>query len=363
MRILALLKSCGEFFRLTGFKNVLESAGHTWVWWDQAKTSIFDMLDRLGNFDIFIGTTYDLNESIANALNEKPDMKLVLKGGDDGNRTQEVRDWAKTLTVPCPIVFAEDRDRFLVSRLVHKDIVIMCHYHPNRLNESMVGWEELGVKVGCIPNASDIFEYPLGEFREDLASDIAYVGGIWPYKALNITPYLHRILPSSNSVSRLLKGDLNIKIWGNQGWQLTPEFLGYPDNSLVKHIYRSAHVCPSFSEPHSTEFGYDVIERPFKILTSGGFCISDYVESMADDFFKGVSLPFFRNMEEFMDLVELARKDPESKEHFVQEGRRHILDNHTYFHRVAQLLRLLGLSEEAQIILDRWDILKEIHHG
>jgi hypothetical protein len=356
MKIVSLLKSCGEFYRTDGFKHVFESAGHHWLWWNQSQTPIFDILDQNQDIDIFWGTTFDLTESIVRALNERPEIKLVLKGGDWGPITPEVRRWAQSANVPCPIVFAEDKDILLTEKLVHKNILIICHYHENSIENTMSGWQELGVKVAGIPNAADIFEYSLGEVKPEFISDVSYVGGYWPHKAINMNQYLMKILPSAYP-----QYNFSVKIWGNQGFQLVPEFLGHIDTKHVRHIYRSAKVCPSFSEPHSTKFGYDVIERPFKVLSSGGFCISDYVRSLYDDFFSENQLPVYRNFDEFMFLTETAIKNPADAQKIAAQGRKVVLQEHTYFHRVDALLKRLGLTEDAKIIMDRWNVLKEIY--
>lgn len=56
--------------------------------------------------------------------------------------------------------------------------------------------------------------------------------------------------------------------------------MGFADNTQVKDILASAKICPNLSEPHAQEFGFDVNERCFKLLSNKCFCISDNVASL-----------------------------------------------------------------------------------
>ena len=39
-------------------------------------------------------------------------------------------------------------------------------------------------------------------------------------------------------------------------------------DDIADYIYASAKICPNISEPHSLVFGFDVVERPFKIMSA-----------------------------------------------------------------------------------------------
>ena len=128
--------------------------------------------------------------------------------------------------------------------------------------------------------------------------------------------------------------------------------MGRISGEQAKHVFRSAKICPNISEPHSQDFGYDIIERPFKILMSGGFCISDYVESMAQDVFTNEEIIFAKTPEEFETLVKYYVNHPEEREPYIQRGYHCILENHTYFHRIRSLFDKLDLNNEAKVVTE-----------
>ena len=147
-------------------------------------------------------------------------------------------------------------------------------------------------------------------------------------------------------------GKYNIKIFGNSDWPVA-QFLGRIDGRYVKDIFHSAIICPNISEPHSQVFGYDIIERPFKILASRGFCISDYVQSMAEDVFNNNEIVFAKTPEEFHSLVEHYVNNPEERLSYIENGYQTVMNNHTYFHRVAKIFQELNMTRHSEDCLNR----------
>ena len=128
--------------------------------------------------------------------------------------------------------------------------------------------------------------------------------------------------------------------------------MGFIESQEVKNVFRSATICPNISEPHSQVFGYDVIERPFKVLFSGGFCISDYVQSMAEDVFDEDEIVFAKDPEEFVELINHYLKYPDERIPYINRGFHKVVANHTYFHRVGRIFEELGLIEEKSDCMD-----------
>lgn len=337
MKILCLYKDCGEAYRLSGFGNTLIACGHKFVFWRPQDKPAFDAFSEFEP-DLFIGTTFDLDRATIKCLNERPHTKAVLKGGNWGELDSQIN---KKLY---PIVFAGDDDKKVVEQL-NTPPHIMCHYFPSRLRDTMIGWQEIvGDNILCVPNAADILDYGLGTFRPELESDISYIGGAWGYKNRNLHKFL---LPLLYPV-----GNFNVKIWGNQGWNGIPQFLGYVETPIVKDIIRSAKVCPSISEPHSVAFGFDVIERPYKIASAGGLCVSDRVSSLSEDVFTDDEIDFFDTPVELEDLVEWYTTDVEMRYNKANRQRQTVLAKHTYFHRVSDLFTQIGMKKEADDVLD-----------
>ena len=85
---------------------------------------------------------------------------------------------------------------------------------------------------------------------------------------------------------------------------------------------------------------------------SGGFCVSDYVESMANDVFTNEELVFAKTPEEFEKLVSYYVNNPEERLPYIQRGYESVLRNHTYFHRIADLFNELQMPEQAKKCLE-----------
>lgn len=321
-----------HYIRL-GWARVFETIGHQTMMWDIHSKSPFDAFDEFEP-DIFIGQTYNLNESTVKCIKERPNLKYALRASDWGDMQSQISSDYNTLTAnKKEISFVEELCKTGGPSFVYN------HYHQRWMEETHNKWKDVGVNPVSMLSAADVFDYMGGKRREELVCDLGFVGGYWEYKARNLDPYL---LQFSHPV-----GKYNLKIFGNQGWP-GAFYLGWISNDRVKDLFLSATICPNVSEPHSQDFGYDIIERPFKILAAGGFCISDYVQSMAEDVFTDDEIPFAKTPKEFKELVDHYLENPDERIPHMQKGQKCVLTKHTYFHRVSTMLRELGFAEESE---------------
>jgi spore maturation protein CgeB len=176
-------------------------------------------------------------------------------------------------------------------------------------------------------------------------SDVAFIGGYWGYKASNINRFLLPLCHPSSG--------LKVRIYGNQHWPVQ-QYVGLAAEEDVKDIFASALVCPNVSEPHSTEYGFDVVERPFKVALAGGFCISDHVDSLVQDVFKHGEVLTASTPEDFRERIHHFVKHPEERLPYIEDAREAVLRGHTYWHRVATMLQALGLDAEANATIARY---------
>jgi spore maturation protein CgeB len=89
-----------------------------------------------------------------------------------------------------------------------------------------------------------------------------------------------------------------------------------------------------------------VIERPFKVLAAGGFCVSDYVPE-ARDLFTEEELPMAESPSQMAGMIRHFVECPEFRRRFIDAGRRKVLMEHTYFDRVCQFFDHLGMAKES----------------
>tara|TARA_R100001163_G_C5066508_1_gene204976 strand:+ start:2975 stop:4021 length:1047 start_codon:yes stop_codon:yes gene_type:complete len=328
-----------HYYIRLGWAKVFQAIGHQVVIWDISTKSAYDAFDEVEP-DIFMGQTYNLDRSLFNCIKERPEMKVVMRASDWGDMQNEID------TDRYPILVANKEESIWVERLKRecdKPDFVHNHYHDKWMKATHNRWEMIGVKVVSMMHGADVFDYAGSGVIDNLKSDVTFIGGYWPYKAERLDPYMIRLC---NPV-----GKFNIKIFGGSSWPVV-QYCGHISNENVKHAFRSSLVCPNVSEPHSQDFGYDIIERPFKILMSGGFCISDYVESMANDVFTNEELVFAKTPEEFEKLVSYYVNNPEERLPYIQRGYESVLRNHTYFHRIADLFNELQMPEQAEKCLE-----------
>lgn len=341
MKILIEMGQSAAYHYRLGWANAFASAGNNVNYWNTFQKSAFDVFTEFEP-DIFIGTTWGLNRAIIKCIAARPELKVLLSAPNWGDADEGI-DKQDT------VQFATESEKTfvqLLKELTGKPNYVMTYYHNNWVGETHNCWIDLGITPVGIPMAADIILYPLGTIQNSLKSDIAFVGNYWKYKGINLDKYLIKYCRPNSK--------LNIKIFG-QNWPVY-NCLGEINNSslsMVKDIFRSAKICPAIYEPLSAKYGFDVSERVFKVCSSGGFCISEPVQSLFEDFdIEGVS-PFYDKLEDNGPTYENAvafytnPKNEESRQKELQKSIHWVYKNHTYWHRTAAMLELLGLPEDA----------------
>lgn len=330
MKVICLYSHCGPSFVRHGWRRVFEALGHEWIWWNPQQKSAFDIFSE-NEPDLFIGTTYDVDRAVFKNIVSRPNMKVILYASAWGELTDKV-DRKKY-----PIVVASDEEKKTIERLKKETgnpAFVFIHVTKKYLEPTMSGWRSIGVEPLGILNAADTFVYLDGRPNDAFESDVAFVGGYWGYKGRNLDRYMLTLCAADSK--------LRVKIWGNQAWPVR-QYLGLCEDNDVPHIFASAKVCTNVSEPHSTDLGFDVIERPFKVLSSGGFCVSDFVDE-ARELFTPEELVMAHTPKEFCELVRHYVAHPEERVPFIEAGRRKVLLEHTYYDRVAQMFGGLGMA-------------------
>ena len=337
MKILCTEFPCAGHFILTGWKNVLEHMGHTWHWWSPKQKSAFDAFSEVKP-DIFIGTTYGLDRAIIKCLGNNPNTLVVLKANNWGKADNDIDP------KEYPIGIADDKEKCIILELkkqIGKPDLIFNYYHKNHMEYTMGSWEEAGISTIDMQPAADLYSlWPLGIFDQNLQSDIAFVGGYWGYKAKNLDKYL---LPICTPV-----GKYNVKIFGNQSWPY-PQYFGTIDDASIKNLYASTTICPNIDEPHATDFGFELNHRIFQLAASKAFCISNPVKGISDVFNKD-EMVVADDPEHFADLVHNFIVNPDMRLKHINECFSTVIQNHTYHHRIINLLNRLGHKDEFKIV-------------
>jgi len=235
----------------------------------------------------------------------------------------EVNTWFKGMervhtafNAPSPSIPDGLRQRILES----EPNFVWCSA-PEAYLEFYEGWAKSGMKVVSLPWACDTerynWPYALPQFTD---VEMAFVGGYRDYKE---PQYAERLWPYED----------RLKIWGYSLWPRC--YQGYLPNEDERILYGQARLCPTISEPQFYVTG-DTVERPFKIMGSGGLTILDmpcyYDLFTTDEALVACDAEMYRWMvgELLSDAAVCAK--------YREAGHKAVLERHTYRHRVEKIL-------------------------
>lgn len=327
-----------HYYIRLGLARAFNAYGYEVNLWDCKNVPATDVFDKFKP-DIFLGQSYNLNKTLVSLIKESPWLKVVLRGADWGSITKEVSS-------KYPILVATEQEKRLVEEIRGQVYFVHSHYHPNHMEFTHGFWKNIGVKVESVMNAADVFDYTNGKFDESLSSHVCFVGGYWPYKSKTLDPYIMALCKDFK---------YNVKIFGNQPWPC-PQYCGFLPNEKVKDALFSSIICPNVSEKHSQEYGYDIVERPFKLLANKCFVISDYVLGLDDILYDGIV--FANDPEHFHELVDYYISNPEARNKYIDAGHKRVIEKHTYLDRAKFILEKLG--EYAEFDMVKQNVLSKL---
>ncbi len=320
-------------YHRAGYFNVMKQLGNNCLFYDQEDKSYAE-LDILFGFnpEVVMIASYQLNRANVKYLCSHPDLTIIL--------------WCPNFSplnkdLPNEVLKATEQERKYVDQLVAANPKLKTcytYYSQRWANVTHTDWNNHGLKPIGIPMAADLSVFPRGKFDPNLACDVSFCGGWWTYKAQNLEKYL---LPLCNT-------DLNVKFFGSGGYPVA-QHIGYISDQNVSNLYASSKVCPAIYEPLAS-WGFDVSERVFKIASAGGFCISQYVESLAKDIMVNDEVVFVHNPEDFMDTVMHFVKNPEEREPYIKRSLNYAYTKGSYYNRCRDLYDSLGWKSELKIL-------------
>lgn len=323
-----------HYYIRLGLARAFEACGHQAFIWDIDQIPAVEIFDNFEP-DIFIGQSYNITPTIANLIRERPHLKVELKASDWGPLSDKVKD-------EFPITYVTQKEKDILLKL-HEDTnqptYMHIHYHPDYIRETHGGWIDSGIPVYSQLSAADTFEFTNGQKRPELECDVCFIGGYWPYKANVLDRWL---------VEFCNKTKLRVKIFGNSPWPVH-QYCGYIPPNLTKDAISSAKICVNLHEPHSQKYGFDIVERPFKLLANKALVVSDYVEGLAKLIPNGIL--YAKTPEEFATLIENNVAKPYVNINKAVNGHNEVMSKHTYFHRIIEIFNRVGYETEAHKII------------
>jgi hypothetical protein len=314
-----------------GYANAMGHIGHQClIWHPGSNRPLFDVFDEFEPDIVFCGS-WEIDEAMFKNLLRRPHIKVILWGGNWGDFDSQI-NWKAD-----PILRISDREKSILSILAKNNNIkhVFTYYHQKWADVTHNFWNNLGLQPIGVPLAADLVTYGLAQSTPELSCDISFVGGYWPYKAINLNQYL---IPLCHPEEKL-----KIKIFGYGAWPVV-QYLGTISNDNIPLLFASSTVNANIFEPLSSKYGFDVNERCYKILACGGFCISEYCESAANDIFNNNEIVFAKNPTEFKEQAKYYIAHPEERESYKQRGISAIKYSHNYFIRLKTIFQHISIS-------------------
>jgi spore maturation protein CgeB len=100
-------------------------------------------------------------------------------------------------------------------------------------------------------------------------------------------------------------------------------------------ILYNSKIALNLHDQYQRELGFDINERTYKSLGLNGFCISDSIRELENQF---PDVPTAKDSDSYLELIKhYLNKDLEQ---IKKRNRQMILENHTYISRVKQFMEL-----------------------
>lgn len=190
-------------------------------------------------------------------------------------------------------------------------------------------WREKGCRVESVPLACDTERYYPNPSDDRFSEvEMAFVGLYRGYKDIQYEKYL-----------RPYEAILRVYGFGPK-WPYKG-YAGPIAHEDEKILYQNSRVCPALDEPHAELTG-DIVERPFKVLGSGGLAVTDVVP-VYRELFEPEELLVSGSVQEYHDMVKRALTDDDFNQSYRRKGYDAIVKRHSYAHRAMAILKLLNM--------------------
>lgn len=249
----------------------------------------------------------------------------------------------RALGAPTAFWFVEDFRAMPYYREVAGSYDYFFHIQGPELSAEL---ERLGVEHGFLPMAA---HPPCHRPLSLNPADRQRYGGVVGFMGAG---YANRRRIFADLVAR----GLPLRLWG-VGWTgsqaLAPHLAEerYLEAEEVVKIYNGCQIVLNLhSSPqdiHRPEGADWVNPRTLEVPSCGGFMLVDRVQGLENFLEPGREVAVFEDQAQLLEMVEHYRRYPEQRAAIAQAGRRRVLAQHTYYHRMETLLeRCLGPARE-----------------
>jgi spore maturation protein CgeB len=137
---------------------------------------------------------------------------------------------------------------------------------------------------------------------------------------------------------RLEPGEL--VIYGDEGWKavLNGAVSIQPPRDYYRELPKVYHQAGGVVNLTSFQMPAGLNQRCFDVPAAGGFLLTDHQENLFQYFDPGVDVVTFQSPAELIDKWSFYSAHPAARQAVMQRGRQRILSEHTYQHRVREML-------------------------
>lgn len=323
--VIAIYSEAAPLYIRQGWANAFRKMGHQVYLWQPSACNAFQIFEEVDP-DLFIGETYRVDRALFKCLQKSQKCKCLLFGSSWGPLTDSIDRKAY------PIDIAHETEINTMKDLMNacnKPQCIFIHHAASLIDETMGHWGTI-TKYASILNAADTSVYYKENNKPLISADVGYCGNLWGYKSRSIN---NLIMPLSNY-------NLKLKIFGTQKWPI-PQYLGSISSDMERHLYNFSKISVNCSEPHSIDYGFDLVERIFKIGACNGLLVTDRVSGLKEYF--GDNILYADTHKDIINYLEYLKSDPHTYDDIKNAFHKEILQNHTYLNRAQQMLELAGL--------------------
>jgi hypothetical protein len=127
-------------------------------------------------------------------------------------------------------------------------------------------------------------------------------------------------------------------VWAGTNWGFG---IGPVTGNSLNRYYARARIAPAPLVGFLRQFPSEISERAFSGPACGGFVLTNPTP-VTSRFFEPAELATAETPCEFLDAFEYYARHPDERTKFIIRGMRRVFSQHTYFHRIDKLLRILG---------------------
>lgn len=326
------------FYNRLPFRQELKGARR--ILGEQGSTRLLEAPQWVRGIYSRLLTVQRIRRVIRAARTVRPDIVLILKGD---SFTPAMLRKLKAATQALLAIWWTDHP-FMIAEfrrpwpLVPSCVPLYDHcFVFDRSYESIL--REAGARaVSFLPCAADPDLFVPQEL--EVADQVAYGASV---------SFIGAYYKSRAPIISALADEPDLRVWG-PGWKQWP---GAKLNGLAGKlkgearfhsetckIYNASLVNLNLHHPQSQVAGLNC--RAFEILASGSFELTNYVPGMEELLEPGREVAVFHSPSEAVELTRYYIKAADERRRMAEYGRRRVLAEHTYRHRMQSLLAALS---------------------